>query len=141
MARSVYPTDLTDEPWVILAPLIPQPRQNAWPRQADMREVFNAIMYLLRTGCPWRSLPHDLPPYRTVFYYFSKWRKCGVWRKLHDKLHERVRLEQGRPATPSAAIIDSQSAKTTEKGGLRAATTLARKLKDANAILSSIPWD
>lgn len=141
MPRCAYPTDLTDEQWAILAPLIPPPRQNVRPRQADMREVFNAIMYLLRTGCPWRSLPHDLPPYRTVFYYFTKWRKCGVWRKLHDKLHERVRLEQGRQATPSAAIIDSQSVKTAEKGGLRAATTLARRLKDASAILSSIPWD
>jgi putative transposase len=141
MTRALYPTDLTDEQWAILAPLIPPPRKNVRPRQADMREVLNAIFYLLRTGCPWRHLPHDLPRYRTVFYYFSKWRKCGKWRKIHDKLHERVRLEQGRLATPSAAIIDSQSARTGEKGGLCAATTLARKLKDASAILSSIPWD
>jgi putative transposase len=142
MTRPVYPSDLTDEQWAILAPLIPAPHRNCRPREADMREVVNAIMYLLRTGCPWRHLPHDLPPYRTVYYYFRKWRRCGVWRKIHDELHERLRQDkEGRKATPSAAIIDSQSAKTGEKGGLRAAMTLARKLKGASATLSSIPWD
>jgi putative transposase len=141
MTRKLYPSDLTDEQWAILAPMIPPPRKNVRPRQADMREVLNAILYLLRTGCPWRHMPHDLPPYRTVYYYFAKWRKCGVWKKIHDKLHERLRELKGRQATPSAAILDSQSVKTTEKGGLRAVTTLARRLKDASAILSSIPWD
>ena len=127
MTRPAYHSDLTDEQWAILAPLIPPAPKNCRPREADMREVINAILYLLRTGCAWRHLPHDLPPYRTVFYYFTKWRKCGVWKKIHDKLHERLRELTGRKAAPSAAIIDSQSVKTTEKGGLRAAMTLARK--------------
>lgn len=141
MCRPSYPTDLTDEQWAILAPLLPAASPNCRPRKVEMREVINAIMYILRTGCAWRLLPHDFPPYRTVFYYFAKWRKCGVWKKIHDKLHERIREEQNREPTPSAAIIDTQSAKTGEKGGPSAATTLARRLKDANDILSSIPWD
>ncbi len=139
MTRSKYPTDLTDEQWAILAPLIPPPHRNCRPRKADMREVINAILYLLRTGCAWRLLPHDLPPYRTVFYYSSKWRRCGVWKKIHDKLHERLREQQGREATPSAAIIDSQSVKTGEKGGPSAATTREKGSKGASVTCSSIP--
>ena len=141
MNRLAYPTDLTDEQWAILAPLIPPPRKNARPRQTEMREVINAILYLLRTGCAWRCLPHDFPPYRTVFYYFSKWRKCGVWKKIHDRLYERMRELEEREATPSAAIIDSQSVKTGEKGGLRAVMTLEKRLRDLSDTLSSIPWD
>ena len=107
MSRSPYPSDLTDEQWAILAPLIPSAHTNCRPRQVDMREVIDAILYLLRTGCAWRYLPNDVPPYRTVYYYFAKWRKCGVWRKIHDTLHERVRELKQRKKTPSAAIIDS----------------------------------
>ncbi len=141
MNRRGYPSDLTDEQWAILAPLIPQPHAGCRPRQVQMREVVNAILYLLRTGCAWRYLPTDLPAYRTVYYYFAKWRRCGVWRKIHDTLHARVREMKQRKKTPSAAILDSQSVKTTEKGGLRAVMTLARRFKDASAILSSIPWE
>jgi len=84
MTRPRYDTDLTDEQWAILAPLIPPPHRNCRPRQADMREVINAILFLTRAGLAWRLLPHDLPPWRTVYYYFSKWRKRGMWKKIHD---------------------------------------------------------
>lgn len=141
MDRPAYSSDLTDEQWAILGPLIPPSPKISRPRRADMREVMNAILYLIRNGCAWRNLPHDLPAWRTVYYYFAKWRKCGVWKKIHDRLHNRVREMKGRKKHPTAAIIDSQSVKTTEKGGLRAATTLARKLKDASDILSSIPLE
>ena len=137
MNRHAYPTDLTDAQWLILAPLIPPAPRNCRPRKADMREVVNAILYVLRTGCAWRLLPHDLPPYRTVFYYFSKWRRCGVWKKIHDQLHERLREQQDREPTPSAAILDSQSVKTGEKGGRCAATTRGKRSKGASAISSS----
>jgi transposase len=141
MSRRVYPSDLTDEQWAILAPMIPGPRPTGRPRKLEMREVINALLYLLRTGCAWRYLPHDLPPWRSVYAYFTQWRKCGVWKKIHDKLHERLRQEQGRDKTPSATILDSQSVKTTEKGGLCAVTTRVRKFKGASDILSSIPLD
>ena len=141
MVRIPYPTDLTDEQWAILAPLIPPPRREGRPREADMREVVNAILYLLRAGCAWRLLPHEFPPWRTVYYYFSKWRQCGVWKKIHDKLHERLREQEGRAPTPSAAILDSQSVKTGEKGGTSGATTRARKSRAASATSSWTPSD
>jgi transposase len=134
MTRSAYSTDLTDEQWQILEPMIPGQSPKGRPRKYAMREVLNAILYQVRNGGAWRNLPHDFPPYRTVFYYFTKWRKCGVWRKIHDKLHEMVREKAGREAQPSAAIIDSQSVKTGEKGGPSGATTRARRSRAASAM-------
>jgi putative transposase len=140
MDRKRYPTDLTDEQWTLLEPLLPSAKPGGRPRSVDLRETTNAMLYLLRTGCPWRSLPHDLPPWGTVWAYFRRWRDDGTLDRLHDQLRDQVRTDAGRDRHPSAAILDSQSVKTAEKGG-RVAMTLARRFRDANAILSSIPWD
>jgi len=140
MDREAYPSDLTDEQWALLAPLLPDAKPGGRPRSVDLREVVNGLLYVLRTGCPWRHLPHDLPPWGTVWAYFRRWRDDGTLDRLHDELRAQVRQAVGRDPQPSAAILDSQSVKTAEKGG-RAATTLARRFRGASATLSSIPWD
>ena len=127
MSPSFYPSDLTDAQWKRIEPKIPKAKPGGRPRSVDMRQVLNAILYLSRAGCSWRMLPHDFPPWGTVHYYYWKWRRCGVWKKIHDALRAEVRRQEGREETPSAAIIDSQSVKTTEKGGPSAATTRGRK--------------
>src|SRR5919106_3001254 len=111
-----YPSDMTDEEWAILEPLIPDSRSGGRPRSADMREVTNAIFYVLRGGIPWRFLPKEFPPWKTVYHYFRRWRLDGTWEMLNTKLREQVRTQSGREATPSAGVMDSQSAKTTERG-------------------------
>ena len=119
MHRKAYPSDLNDVEWLILAPLIPSAKRGGRSRSVNMREIVNAILYVLRSGCAWRMLPHDFPPWQTVYGYFKTWRREGIWEAMNDALREAVRQEAGRETEPSAAIIDSQSVKTTEVKGER----------------------
>lgn len=116
MGRKAYPTDLSDAQWKLLEPLIPSPKAGGRPITHERREIVNALLYIVRNGCSWRSLPHDFPPYTTVYDYFRAWRDSGVWEQVNTALREQVRQQAGREAQPSAGIIDSQSTKTTEKG-------------------------
>ena len=138
MPRRRYPSDTTEAEWAVLAPLVPRPLAGGRPAAHDRREIVDAILYVLRTGCQWRALPHDYPPWGTVWWWFRRWREEGVWEAINGALRERARRRAGREATPSAAILDSQTAKTTEKGG-PAATTRARRSTAASATSWSTP--
>lgn len=135
MARKPYGSDLTSAQWALIEELIPPAKPGGRPRVVSMREVLNAIMYVLRSGCAWRLLPHDFPKWNIVYYYFWRFRREGLWQDIHDLLRDELRVREGREASPSAAIIDSQSVKTTEKKGF-AAMTPARRSRVASGILS-----
>ena len=119
MKRKPYPSDLSDAEWKTLEPLIPSAKPGGRPRKVCIREVVNAILYLLRTGCSWAMLPHDFPPPGTVYYYFKQWRDNEVFEAINDALRAKLRVASGRDEQPSAAILDSQSTKTTETPGER----------------------
>jgi transposase len=139
MERNPYPSDLTDPQWTLVEPLIPPARPGGRAREVDMREVLNGVLYLNRTGCSWRALPHDLPPWGTVHYYYRRFRRDGTWQTLHNHLRQRVRQKAGKETTPRAAIVDSQSVKTTEKGD-HGVTTRARKSAVERGTSSSTRW-
>jgi transposase len=119
MTALSYDTDLSDAEWAILAPLLAPTTRRGRPRKHDLRRVLNAILYILRGGEPWRLLPHEFPPWQSVYDHFRRWRQRGTWRRINDVLRPRARMLAGRSPEPHAAIIDSQTARTSEAGGER----------------------
>ena len=124
--RKSYNTDLTDAEWAILEPWVPPVKWGGRPAEYSRREIINALLYVCRTGVQWELLPHDFPEWKTVYTYFRLWRLDGTWQTINATLRHQLRRAVGHRPQASAAILDSQSVKTTEKGG-RAATTPARK--------------
>lgn len=132
MNRKPYPTDMSDAQWELIAPLFPPAKPGGRPRSTELREGVNAICYLMRSGCAWRLLSPDFPPWSRVHDLYRKWRIDGSWKRIHDPWRVQVRQKEGRDAEPSAAIIDSPSVKTTEKGGYLDSTR-ARRSRAASA--------
>ena len=138
-----YPSDLTDDEYALALPLIPPAKHGGRKREVDVREVLNAIFYVLSTGCQWQALPKDLPPKSTVWDYLDLWEWDGTLERLHHALYVASREQAGREASPTTAIIDSQSAKGAQKGGLCSmlqATTRARRSRAASGTSSSTHW-
>jgi putative transposase len=139
-ARKPYPSDLSDAEWEQVEPHLPKRKSpRGRKREHSLREIVDAIFYILRSGCSWRMMPHDLPPWKTVYHYFRRWRKEGVWQEINAILRVELRVASGRDPEPSAAIIDSQSVKTTEKGGLVATTPASASAVESDTS-SSTRW-
>jgi putative transposase len=115
--RRAYPSDVTDAEWAILEPLIPAVKPGGRSEEIERREIVNGILYVLRSGCPWRLLPHDLPNWSTVYWYFRQWKRAGIWEQVNAALRRQVRVCLGRDPEPSAAIVDGQSVKTSAVRG------------------------
>jgi putative transposase len=137
--RKPYDSDITDEEWSVIRRFIPPHPPRGRDPGVNKREIVNAIFYVNKHGCTWRGLPHDFPNWSTVYGYFRMWTKAGVWEQIVDALRRRIRVAEGKQPESTAAIVDSQSVKTTEKGG-RVGTTRARKSRVENVISSSTPW-
>jgi putative transposase len=135
--RKAYQSDLSDTEWSFLETLLPLPNTTGRPKMHSTRELLNAIFYIVGGGCAWRLLPHDFPPWKTVYHYFRSWRLDGTWEKVHAALRERVRVRFERNPQPSAAIADSQSVKTTGVGGGERGYDGGKKVKGT---LSAICW-
>jgi transposase len=133
MSRPASPSDLTDAQWELLEPLLPPPAEGAPHLIYEQREIVNAILYVLRSGCPWRLLPHDFPAWGTVSWYFRQWRKQGIWDQVLHTLRRRVRARAGRDPEPSAAVIDSQSIKISPVRGSEKSYDPAKKNLGAQA--------
>ena len=127
MTRKAYKSDLNETEWAILESLLPAQKSGGRPGSVDLPEVANGIFYVLRTGCSWEMMPHDLPPSATCYHYFRRWQKAGVWQQMNNQLRGQVRQKKGKKAFPTAASADSQSVKTTEKRGRFMASMGERK--------------
>jgi transposase len=141
-SRLRYPSDLTDAEWALIEPLIPPAKRGGNKRTVNLREIVNGLMYILSTGCQWRAIPKDLPPRSTLYDYFDLWSWDGTLDRIHHALYVECRDSAGRQASPTAAIIDSQSVKSAEKGGLastRLATMRARRSRARSGTFSSTP--
>jgi len=131
-SRKAYPSDLSDAEWKIVEPLIPAIAEDATNVVHERREIVNGILYVLRSGCPWRLMPHDLPAWGTVYSYFRVWRLAGIWDQVLEALRKQERQRQGRDEEPSAAVIDSQSIKTSAVRGKSKGFDMGKKTRTVN---------
>lgn len=135
-----YPSDLTDAEWAILDPLIPRARKAGRPEKYSKREILNAIFYLVRSGCPWRMLPHDLPPWRLVWHYFAHWKKLGVWAALNEALRDKVRVQHGKKKLRALRYSTRKVCAQLSREEF-VATTLARRWSEENDTSWLIRWE